>query len=486
MNKKIVATSIAVLVLAALIAAQCGAAPTPEVVEVEKVITKEVEVEKVVTVEVKVEIEKVVTQEVEVEVEKVVTATPVPPTPIPEPVTIRVMDWQSGGPEFWAKTDELFMEKYPWITVEHEHVPYGQYFDKVGAYLAAEEGPDLMQLETGFGTLKYADALVPINDYVDDVFDDLSGTMAFCEDFDCSKNIYGLPHTTQGHMLYYNKKVFEDAGLDPENPPKTWREFDDACKAVKAIGKDCMAFGGKEWAVLWSFCNLPNQTATLEEQQALFLGTGTWNDKPIKDSIALFEAMYKSGWFQEGAAMASVTPDAQDMFVRGDAAFFHSIISDAFNWKLWGDLMGYANFGVMKFPQIECDYPLEGVCPAPLAGNIDIHGGIAFAIPKWSQHIDEDILYIKFVVSPETQTRFLLEGGAFPSNKNFDASVVTAPQFKTIVEWVNEPGNAVPALLYWTPEEWNELIRQSQLILLEQATVDDVAAALQRVREVGH
>jgi ABC-type glycerol-3-phosphate transport system substrate-binding protein len=402
-----------------------------------------------------------------------------------EPVTISVMDWQSGGPDFWARTDQLFMEKYPWITVEHEAVPYGQYFDKVGAYMAAEEGPDLIQFETGMGILKYKDALVPLNDYVADVFGDLTGTMAFCEDFDCTKNIYGLPHTNQGHMIYYNKTVFKAAGLDPEKPPTTWREFETACAAIKKIGKSCMAFGGKEWAVLWSFCNLPNQTATLEEQQALFLGTGKFSDPPIKNSIALLEQMAKGGWFQDGAAASSVTPDAQDMFVRGDAAFFHSIISDAFNWKLWGDLMGYANFGVMKFPTIECDYPLPGVCPGPLAGNMDVHGGIAFGIPKWSKNVDAAVLYIKFVVSPETQTRFLLEGGAFPSNKNFDKYVVNYPQFKTITEWVAEPGNAVPALLYWTPEEWNEIIRQSQLMLLGQATTDDVAKALDAVHEAG-
>jgi peptide/nickel transport system substrate-binding protein len=61
-----------VLVALGMLAAQCGPAPTPEVIE--KVVTKEVE--KVVTQEV--EVEKVVTQEVEKEVEVVVTPTPAP------------------------------------------------------------------------------------------------------------------------------------------------------------------------------------------------------------------------------------------------------------------------------------------------------------------------------------------------------------------------------------------------------------------------
>jgi multiple sugar transport system substrate-binding protein len=69
-------------------------------------------------------------------------------------VSLRVMDWQSGGKDFWDKTDADFMALHPEITIVHEPVPYGQYFDKVGAYIAAKDGPDLMQLETGMGTLK--------------------------------------------------------------------------------------------------------------------------------------------------------------------------------------------------------------------------------------------------------------------------------------------------------------------------------------------
>ena len=71
---------ISILVIASMVLAACGAAPEPEVVEVEKIVTEVVEVEK--------EVEKVVTQvvEVEKEVEKVVTeVVEVEVTAVPEP-----------------------------------------------------------------------------------------------------------------------------------------------------------------------------------------------------------------------------------------------------------------------------------------------------------------------------------------------------------------------------------------------------------------
>lgn len=219
-----------------------------------------------------------------------------------EPVTLRVLDWQSGGKDFWDTTDALFMEQNPGIKVEHEAVPYGQYFGKVGAYVAADDGPDLMQLEVGLGTLKYKDVLVPLNDHVGDIFDNINGTSAFCDNFDCSTQIYGVPHTNQGHMVYFNTGVFQEAGLDPENPPRTWSEFDDAAQQIRAVNKQVFAFGGKEWASLWTWSNLPHQTATAEEQRGLYTGDVKWTDEPWRNTWALFDDMVQRGWFPEGAA----------------------------------------------------------------------------------------------------------------------------------------------------------------------------------------
>lgn len=48
---------------------------------------------------------------------------------------------------------------------------------------------------------------------------------------------YGFPVSHNGLQLYYNKKIFRDAGLDPDAPPTTRAEFEAACDKIKAIGK---------------------------------------------------------------------------------------------------------------------------------------------------------------------------------------------------------------------------------------------------------
>ena len=42
---------------------------------------------------------------------------------------------------------------------------------------------------------------------------------------DASGNLLSFPFNSSTPILYYNKTMFRDAGLDPETPPKTWPEL---------------------------------------------------------------------------------------------------------------------------------------------------------------------------------------------------------------------------------------------------------------------
>jgi multiple sugar transport system substrate-binding protein len=48
--------------------------------------------------------------------------------------------------------------------------------------------------------------------------------------------VYGIPTKNYSMGLVYNKTLFQQAGLDPKNPPKTWAEVGDAAKKIAALG----------------------------------------------------------------------------------------------------------------------------------------------------------------------------------------------------------------------------------------------------------
>ncbi|BCJ70138.1 ABC transporter substrate-binding protein [Polymorphospora rubra] len=57
---------------------------------------------------------------------------------------------------------------------------------------------------------------------------------------------YAVPHTIDMSVLLYNKDLYQQAGLDPEKPPTTLREFADHARAIDKLGGDVNGtyFGG--------------------------------------------------------------------------------------------------------------------------------------------------------------------------------------------------------------------------------------------------
>ncbi|AJY77500.1 hypothetical protein VN24_04570 [Paenibacillus beijingensis] len=66
--------------------------------------------------------------------------------------------------------------------------------------------------------------------------------------------VYGLPVSTDGRVLYYNKDHFKEAGLDPEKPPATIKELEeDAAKLTVKDGGTYKRFGLIPWSTQGNF-----------------------------------------------------------------------------------------------------------------------------------------------------------------------------------------------------------------------------------------
>ena len=54
---------------------------------------------------------------------------------------------------------------------------------------------------------------------------------------------YGLPRNNYNMGLVYNRKLFTQAGLNPDSPPKTWSEVQEAAKKIAALGAGYVGYG---------------------------------------------------------------------------------------------------------------------------------------------------------------------------------------------------------------------------------------------------
>jgi ABC-type glycerol-3-phosphate transport system substrate-binding protein len=61
--------------------------------------------------------------------------------------------------------------------------------------------------------------------------------------FKAGDKTYGLPRNNYNMGLVYNRKLFTQAGLNPDAPPKTWAEVHEAAKKIAALGPGYTGFG---------------------------------------------------------------------------------------------------------------------------------------------------------------------------------------------------------------------------------------------------
>jgi ABC-type glycerol-3-phosphate transport system substrate-binding protein len=61
--------------------------------------------------------------------------------------------------------------------------------------------------------------------------------------FKSGDKVYGLPRTNYSTGLVYNRKLFTQAGLNPDTPPTTWAEVQAAAKKIAAIGPGYVGYG---------------------------------------------------------------------------------------------------------------------------------------------------------------------------------------------------------------------------------------------------
>jgi multiple sugar transport system substrate-binding protein len=81
-----------------------------------------------------------------------------------------------------------------------------------------------------------------ITDYVQDVphVDKLQPELT--EIFTSDGHTFGLPTANYSMGLLYNRKLFTQAGLDPDQPPTTWAEVREAAQKITALGDNTVGF----------------------------------------------------------------------------------------------------------------------------------------------------------------------------------------------------------------------------------------------------
>lgn len=295
--------------------------------------------------------------------------------------TLRFATWDTGDAlKIEQEIAKKFEESHPGTKVQVE--AYADGFDqKLAAGFGAANPPDVMYM-WDFPT--YHQSLEPLDSYaskdedlnIDDFYQGL---------FNYGKidnQLYGIPAGFTTRVVYYNKKMFDDAGIAYPSDGWTWTEFQETAQKLTDKSKKQYGFGvraendtydlqGFVWSNGGSF--ISEDGTTIE---------GYMNSKETAEAIQMLGDMLKNGSavLTGGKGQQS----GEDIFKAGKIAMWESGI-----WPLESFREAGIDVGTVEMPAFE-GKPVKGV----LAES-------ALSIAKDSINKDLAWEFIKFYVSDE-------------------------------------------------------------------------------------
>ena len=141
---------------------------------------------------------------------------------------LSVTTWDnSTTPQFQAVID-AYMEKNPGVTINIIDTNADEYNNSLGISLsAAQPDPDVIWVKDMGSMLQMADKkqLMPLDDLIEKDGYDLSVYNGAAEQLQYNDTTYALPYRSDWYVLFYNKDLFDAAGVEYPSNDMTWEEY---------------------------------------------------------------------------------------------------------------------------------------------------------------------------------------------------------------------------------------------------------------------
>lgn len=322
--------------------------------------------------------------------------------------------WHSMEGELGKEVDSLaqrFNQAHP----DYKIVPVykGNYEQSLAAGIAAVrtgKAPAILQVyEVGTATMMASKAIKPVYQVFTDAgikFDESQFVPTVSGYYTDAKSghLLSQPFNSSTPVLYYNKDAFKKAGLDPEQPPKTWQQLAKDTEALRKAGMKCgYASGWQGWIQIENFSAWHGLPVATENNG--FGGTSAeliFNKPEQVRHIAMLEEMNKKGDF----TYFGRKDESTEKFYNGDCA-----ITTASSGSL-ADIRQHAkfNYGVGMMPYDET---------VPNAPQNAIIGGASLWVMQGKDNPTYKGVaeFLQFLTQPEIAAEWHQKTGYLPITK---------------------------------------------------------------------
>ncbi len=140
---------------------------------------------------------------------------------------------QNSSQKYWQGIADAFHKQNPNITVTVQTINWNNFDNQVKTMVQNKQYPDVLEGDY-FPDYAQAGLLYPAKDVTSPAtFSNLLPVFAKLDTYNGTQ--YGMPFTTSARTLFYNKQLFQRAGITA--PPQTWADIQTDAAKIKKLGK---------------------------------------------------------------------------------------------------------------------------------------------------------------------------------------------------------------------------------------------------------
>jgi len=348
---------------------------------------------------------------------------------------------------------DAFHATTPKITVKVTVSDWEPYWDKLQTSIAGGDAPDVFAMDGPlFPDYQTRDVLLDLKPFIDRDGYDL-GQLAdqAVADFKTPDGQFGVPRDLNVVALYYNKKMFDTAGIP--YPDDTW----DWAKLVDVAKQLTLKAGGKtsQWGFYTESTDMENYWSELVWQNGGDIISADHKTSLVGSDQAAGGIQFLQDliWKDKVMPDAAITDALGDAFEQGQAA-----MEANGSWLVATHQAAGIDFGIAPLPK----------GPAGQATSINPTGAVVY---KGTKNPEAAWAFVKYLASPAAQTKLMELKASLPANKavltgpfatSFDGAKVLAdaigyahikPSFKGFNDWTTALQTELDANVFTEPKK---------------------------------
>lgn len=396
--------------------------------------------------------------------------------------TVTVWHWMSDREEAFVELAEQYRQLTGQKIAFDLYAPSESYSSKIKAAAQTNTLPDIFGvlgesrdlasfIRSGFvAELSGIIDKVDTGFFQDTLFEKAVSVNKFVADnhYKVEPGIYGVPLDITTIQMVYNRKLFRQAGLNPDMPPKTWDEFMDAARRLKDRKIPVFVGGfGEIWMLDALSSNWAMNIMGEEKVFDTYRGKVPYTDPDWVKVLGLFKQMTDEGIFTSGA-VTMVNKSAEQAFANERAAIGYN---GSWCVNVYKGMNPDLDYAAMLPPAISAENPMK------IWGG----AGSSFMVNNKSERKEAAIRFLRWLSEKEQQAFLANATNNLPANRHSLKNIAPIlSQFADDIDNAVHPNNYPVHEAHLVTEAFAKGI---QSIMIGEKTPEEVAAHVQEVKE---